>query len=64
MMSTNTFDREIIITSPEGIKKLEEMMNAEPEELIPLHTYGTEERKHAEELVKLWASRLKRSSET
>ena len=59
-MATNTFERKIEITSPEGIKRLADMVAEEPsKEPISQQPYGTAERKRSEELLKQWLYRSK-----
>ena len=69
-MSTNTFDRKIVITNPGGISLLEEMENSGPEEpkrsnrqSLVERIQKLEERIQTEILVEEWLSSLENSSE-
>ena len=57
-MATNTFERKIEITSPDGLRQLAEVMASKPpKQPISQHPYGTAERERSEDLLKQWLSR-------
>lgn len=59
-MATNTFERKIEITSPDGLRQLAEVMASKPpKQPISQHPYGTAERERSEDLLKQWLSRSK-----
>lgn len=59
-MATSTFDRRIEITDPESLKKLAEVMAADPpKEPFSKHPYSDAERDRSERLLKQFLSRSK-----
>lgn len=51
-MSTNTFDRRIVITNPKEIERLLSIMQEEPPiRLLSEHPYTQEERRRSEALL-------------
>lgn len=59
-MATSTFERKIEITSPDALKRLAEVMTAEPpKQPLSTHPYGRAERERSEDLLKQWLSRSK-----
>lgn len=60
-MATSSFDREFILTDPESIKRLIEIMESDPpEEPFSLHPYTNTERERSEMLLKQCLSRSKK----
>ncbi|MBE5901661.1 MAG: hypothetical protein E7280_07125 [Lachnospiraceae bacterium] len=60
-MSTNTFDREIVITSPEAVERLREVMESDPpEDPMPWFRFDEEDLKRGEELFELWCARFRK----
>ena len=57
-MATNTFERKIELNTPESIKKLAEIMEADaPVKPLSTHPFSTEERDRSEKLLKQYLSR-------
>lgn len=59
-MATSTFERRIELTDPESVRKLIDIMNAEPP-VNPLseHPYSEEDRRRGEDLLRKCLSRSK-----
>lgn len=61
-MATSSFNKIFVVSSPEGIKKLEEVMSSEPEP-IKRNPNLAEEKKRTEDLVNQWLSSWEHSSD-
>ena len=60
-MATSTFDRNLVITDPESIKKLLEVMKDDaPIKPLTDHLYTAAERERGEKILKQCLSRSKR----
>lgn len=57
-MATSSFNKIVMVTSQEGIEKLEEVMNSEPEPILG-QPRTTKEKSEEEKLVREWLSSLK-----
>ena len=52
-MATSTFERKIVITNPESLQRLEQIMADEtPKKSISEHPFSSEDRKRGEALLK------------
>ena len=59
-MPTNTFDRPFVLSNPEEVKKLLDIMESDaPESPTPRHHITDEEQKRGEELFRKCAERSK-----
>ena len=59
-MPTNTFDRPIVLSNPEEVKKLLNIMESDaPESIIPRHRTIDEELRRGEELFRKCVKRSK-----
>lgn len=53
-MATSTFDRKIEITDMDSLRKLVQVMNAEPPKPISQHPFSENDRRRGEQLLDHW----------
>ena len=59
-MPTSTFDRPIVVSDPESVKKILDIMESDaPESITPRNRASDEEQKHGEELFRECVKRSK-----